>query len=66
MPARSNDFQRLVYLVKKLLARSATVTESKPLRHRRTNDSRNGHLHRNPVAGHKFVLSIVGCEGHAA
>jgi hypothetical protein len=40
MPARSNDFQRLVYLVKKLLARSATVTESKPLRHRGTNDFR--------------------------
>ena len=36
MPKRSNDFQRLVYLVRVNLAGGATVTESKMMRDRLT------------------------------
>ena len=39
MPKRSNNFQRLVYLVQVNLAAGATVTESKMLRDRLTERS---------------------------
>lgn len=36
MPKRSNDFQRLIYLIRVNLAEGAKVTESKMMRDRQT------------------------------
>ena len=64
MPKRTNDFQRLVYLVRVNLANGATVTESKMLRDRVTKRMRevdvciSGHVGTHPV------LVCVECRDH--
>jgi hypothetical protein len=64
MPKRTNDFQRLVYLVRVNLAEGATVTESKFLTDRITRRKREvdvcieGH-----VGGHA-VMVCVECRDH--
>ncbi|GAA3252995.1 hypothetical protein [Nonomuraea helvata] len=65
MPARSNDFQAVVYFIKKNLAADATVTESAQLRDRVTGQLREvdvvvaGHM-----AGHPTVIGIE-CRGRS-
>jgi hypothetical protein len=55
MPKRTNDFQRLVYIVRASLAHGATVTESKMLTDRATKRKREvdvcieGHIGQHPV-----------------
>ena len=64
MPKRTNDFQRLVYLVRVNLADGATVTESKMLTDRVTNRKREvdvcieGHVGQHPV------IVSVECRAH--
>jgi hypothetical protein len=64
MPKRTNDFQKLVYLVRVNLAQGATVTESKMLTDRVTKRPREvdvcieGH-----VGGHPVVVSVE-CRDH--
>jgi hypothetical protein len=59
MPARSNDFQAVVYFIKRHLAPDATVTESAQLRDRVTGQQREvdvlvtGH-----IAGHPLQIGI--------
>src|SRR5688572_13707857 len=65
MPPRSNQFQRLVFLVKKVLAPTgATVTESKMLIDRETGDEREVDICiETTLAGHPVTLSIE-CQDH--
>jgi hypothetical protein len=64
MPKRTNDFQKLVYLVRVNLAEGATVTESKMLTDRTTKRKREvdvcieGH-----VGGHPVIVSVE-CRDH--
>ena len=70
MPKRTNDFQKLIYLVRLNLAAGATVTESKMLRDRRTKRWREvdvcikGHVGTHPVTvsvecrDHKRVADV--------
>ncbi|MBC7815997.1 MAG: hypothetical protein IAG10_03760 [Planctomycetaceae bacterium] len=66
MPARSNEFQKLVYLVKKVLAGTdATVTESKFLKDLQTGDEREVDVCIEArVGGHPVVLCIE-CIDHS-
>ncbi len=65
MPARSNDFQRLVFLVKKVLTgTNATVTESKFL-NRLTSKKRKREVDvciEAQVGGHHVIVSIECCD----
>jgi hypothetical protein len=65
MPARSNDFQRLVFLIKKVLAgTAATVTESKFLTDLQTGDKREVDVCiETEVAGHPVVVCLE-CRDH--
>lgn len=64
MPKRTNDFQRLIYLVRVNLAQGATVTESKMFTDRLTKRKREvdvcieGH-----IGGHPVVVSVE-CRDH--
>ena len=59
MPKRSNEFQKLVYLIKKQMAGSATVTESKPLLDRLTETEREVDICiETAIGGHTLVISI--------
>jgi hypothetical protein len=59
MPKRSNEFQRLVFLIKKQMAGTATVTESKPLVDRHTGTEREVDICiETMVGGHDLVISI--------
>lgn len=60
MPKRSNEFQKLVLLLKKHFASSgATVTESKMLKHRTTGEEKEVDICiEQTSAGHLFILSI--------
>lgn len=59
MPKRSNEFQKLVYLVKKHAAAGAQITESKFLRDRITGTEREVDIClESKVAGHLVVVSI--------
>ena len=59
MPKRSNDFQKLVFLVKKHVAAGATVTESKFLRDRITGKNREVDVCiESTVGGHEILVSI--------
>ncbi len=60
MPKRSNEFQKIVLLLKKHFAPSeATVTESKMLKHRITGEEKEVDICiAQMIAGHSFVLSI--------
>jgi hypothetical protein len=64
MPARSNDFQRLVFLVKKVLEPTATVTESKSLTDRQTGDAREVDVCiEAEVGGYPMIVSME-CVDH--
>ena len=59
MPKRSNEFQKLVYLIKKQMAGTGTVTESKLLLDRLTESEREVDICiESLVGGHKLVISI--------
>lgn len=63
MPQRSNEFQRLVFLVKKVLAGSAVVTESKMLADRRTGSPREVDVCIEAVvSNHNVTVSIECCD----
>lgn len=64
MPKRSNDFQKLVFLLKKQLGEDMTVTESKMLRHLLTGDEREVDVCiETVVASHPVTVSIE-CRDH--
>ena len=59
MPQRTNEFQKLVFLVKKHAAAGATVTESKLLRDKITGTEREVDVCiESVVAGHKIMICI--------
>jgi len=64
MPKRSNDFQRLVYLVRLNLAEGATVTESKMMRDRLTKRRREVDVVIEGKVGSQRVVVSVECRDH--
>ena len=65
MPKRSNEFQRVVYLIKICLANGAVVTESDMLRDRHTGDEREVDTTiRGSVGGDEMVVSVE-CVGQS-
>jgi hypothetical protein len=64
MPKRSNDFQRLIYLVRVNLAAGAKVTESKMLRDRRTKAFREVDVVVEGSVGGQPVRVCVECRDH--
>ena len=64
MPKRSNDFQRLVYLVRTSLATGATVTESKLLRDHVTRTKREVDVCIEALVGGQPVLLCIECRDH--
>jgi hypothetical protein len=65
MPKRTNDFQKLVYLIRVNLAAGTRVTESKMLRDRITNRKREVDVCvEGEVGGHPVMVSIE-CRDHA-
>ena len=64
MPPRTNDFQRLVYLVRVNLADGATVTESKMLTDRLTKRKREVDVCVEGVVGGTPVLVAIECRDH--
>jgi hypothetical protein len=65
MPPRSNDFQRLVFLVKKVLEPQATVTESKALPDRQTGQDREVDVCiEAEVGGYPMIVSME-CRDHS-
>ena len=64
MPPRTNEFQRLVYLVKQRAAAGATVTESKMLIDRISGSEREVDICiETSLAGHSLVVAIE-CRDH--
>lgn len=64
MPKRSNDFQRLVYLVRVNLAAGATVTESKMMRDRLTKRYREVDVVVSGTVGTQKVNVCIECRDH--
>lgn len=64
MPKRSNDFQRLVYLVRVNLADGATVTESKMMRDRLTKRFREVDVVIEGKVGSQPVVVSIECRDH--
>lgn len=64
MPKRSNDFQRLIYLVRMNLADGAKVTESKMMRDRLTKRFREVDVVIEGVVGHQPVVVAIECRDH--
>lgn len=64
MPKRSNDFQRLIYLVRVNLAAGAKVTESKMMRDRRTKSYREVDVVIEGAVGGQRVRVCVECRDH--
>lgn len=64
MPKRSNDFQRLIYLVRHNLAEGAKVTESKLLRDRLTKTLREVDVVIEGSVGGQQVRVSVECRDH--
>ncbi len=64
MPKRSNDFQRLVYLVRVNLAEGAKVTESKLMRDRLTKRKREVDVVIEGKVGSHPVIVSVECRDH--
>lgn len=64
MPKRSNDFQRLVYLVRVNLAAGATVTESKMMRDRLTKRYREVDVVVSGSVGTQKVNVCIECRDH--
>jgi hypothetical protein len=65
MPKRTNDFQKLVYLIRVNLASGARVTESKMLRDRITKRKREVDVCVEGEVGGQPVLVSVECRDHA-
>ena len=64
MPKRSNDFQKLVFLVKRHIAKNAEVTESKLLTDRLTRSEREVDICIEQwIGGHRVTISIE-CRDH--
>lgn len=64
MPKRSNDFQRLIYLVRVNLAEGAKVTESKMMRDRLTKRYREVDVVVEGKVGGQDVIVSVECRDH--
>ena len=64
MPKRSNDFQRLVYLVRLNLADGAKVIESKMMRDRLTKRYREVDVVIQGRVGSQRVVVCVECRDH--
>lgn len=64
MPQRSNDFQRLVYLVRVNLSEGATVTESKLMRDRLTRRLREVDVVVEGFVGSQPVVVSIECRDH--
>ena len=64
MPKRSNDFQRLIYLVRVNLAEGAKVTESKMMRDRLTKRFREVDVVVEGKVGGQDVVVSVECRDH--
>jgi hypothetical protein len=64
MPKRSNEFQKLVYLVRTNLAAGATVTESKLLRDRLTRALREVDVCIEGTVGAYPVMVCIECRDH--
>jgi hypothetical protein len=64
MPKRSNDFQRLVYLVRVNLAEGAKVTESKMMRDRLTKRFREVDVVVEGAVGGQDVVVSIECRDH--
>jgi hypothetical protein len=64
MPKRSNDFQRLVYLVRLNLADGAKVTESKMMRDRLTKRYREVDVVIQGKVGSQSVVVSIECRDH--
>jgi hypothetical protein len=64
MPKRSNDFQRLIYLIRHSLADGATVTESKLMRDRITKKPREVDVVIEGTVGSQKVIVSVECRHH--
>ena len=64
MPKRSNDFQRLVYLVRLNLSEGAKVTESKMMRDRLTKRFREVDVVIDGKVGSQRVVVSVECRDH--
>ena len=64
MPKRTNDFQRLVYLVQTNLADGATVTESKMLTDRITKHKREVDVCIEGQVGQYAVVVSIECRDH--
>lgn len=64
MPKRTNDFQKLVYLVRIHLANGAKVTESKMMRDRVTKRWREVDVHIKGCVGSHPVVVCIECRDH--
>lgn len=64
MPKRSNDFQRLVYLVRVNLADGANATESKMMRDRLTKRFREVDVVIEGLVGQQSVVVAIECRDH--
>lgn len=64
MPKRSNDFQRLIYLVRLNLSEGANVTESKMMRDRLTKRFREVDVVIDGKVGSQCVVVSVECRDH--
>lgn len=64
MPKRSNDFQKLIYLVRTNLADGATVTESKMMRDRLTKRFREVDVVIEGKVGSHAVVVCIECRDH--
>lgn len=64
MPKRSNDFQRLIYLIRVNLAEGAKVTESKMMRDRQTKRFREVDVVIQGKVGMHPVVVCIECRDH--
>jgi hypothetical protein len=64
MPKRSNDFQRLIYLVRVNLSDGAKVTESKMMRDRLTKRFREVDVVIEGLVGQQPVVVAIECRDH--
>jgi hypothetical protein len=65
MPKRSNEFQKLIYLIRVNLAAGATVSESKMLRDRITGRKREVDVCVDGIVGGTPVNVCLECRDHA-
>jgi hypothetical protein len=65
MPKRSNDFQKLVYLIQHQLASNAKVTESQFLLDRTTNVNREVDIVIEATVGDDLIVVSIECQGRS-